>query len=112
MLVLVPLVNQHLLGDLERALPVGREQQPVLPPVHHEPHDSEGEHESDVAEERPDGGLFVAGDEHLVLLAIVQDVVHGRLGRLGEEFDQGRVTFRVVFFLDAAVGGANCGRHL
>uniref|UniRef100_A0A182UZ87 Uncharacterized protein n=1 Tax=Anopheles merus TaxID=30066 RepID=A0A182UZ87_ANOME len=78
-LALVRLVYQHLLRPIERTLPVRSKQQPVLPPVHHQPQDAERQQKPNVAQERFAQAALVPGDEHLVLLAIVQDVVHGRL---------------------------------
>uniref|UniRef100_A0A182TZD6 Secreted protein n=1 Tax=Anopheles melas TaxID=34690 RepID=A0A182TZD6_9DIPT len=78
-LALVRLVYQHLFRPIERTLPMRSKQQPVLPPVHHQPQDAERQQKPDVAQERFAQAALVPGDEHLVLLAIVQDVVHGRL---------------------------------
>uniref|UniRef100_A0A8W7PVV2 Uncharacterized protein n=1 Tax=Anopheles coluzzii TaxID=1518534 RepID=A0A8W7PVV2_ANOCL len=78
-LALVRLVYQHLFRPIERTLPVRGKQQPVLPPVHHQPQNAERQQKPDVAQERFAQAALVPGDEHLVLLAIVQDVVHGRL---------------------------------
>uniref|UniRef100_A0A182QFL7 Uncharacterized protein n=1 Tax=Anopheles farauti TaxID=69004 RepID=A0A182QFL7_9DIPT len=58
---------------------VGGQQQPVAPPVHHQPQYAEREQEADVAQERFAQAPLVPGDEHLIVLAVVQDVVHGRL---------------------------------
>lgn len=78
---------------------MGCQQEPVLPPMHHQPHDSERQEETEMTEECLGARSFVPGNEHLVLFAVVQDVVRGRLRGFVEEFDQGGQPIRVAFLV-------------